>query len=246
MAGILKKFFSGVKKSNSHPFCSAVIAAAGSSNRMNGENKLFAQLGGVPVIAHTMLAFQNSPLIDEIIIVTREDSIVPIADLCASYKITKATKIVVGGKERNESVQIGTMEVSPDSEYIAVQDGARPLVTEDIIEGAVKAAYQFNAAAPAVPVTDTIKVSKNNIIIRTIDRDSIVAVQTPQVFKTEILKAALKNAHDKNLKITDDCGAVEALGVHVALSAGSQENIKITTPIDILVAEAILEKRGKI
>lgn len=245
MANILKKLFSGVRKSNSHPFCSVIIAAAGSSNRMNGENKLFAELDGIPVIVHTMLAFQNSPLIDEIIIVTREDSIVTIADMCAGYKITKATKIVVGGKERNESVQIGAMEVSPYSEYIAVQDGARPLVTKEIIDDAVRKAYQFQAAAPAIPVSDTIKVADNNMIVKTLDRDTLVAVQTPQVFKAEILKAALKNAHDKNIKITDDCGAVEALGVNIALSIGSHENIKITTPIDIVVAESILEARNR-
>ena len=246
MAGILKKLFKTAYDESGHPFCSAIIAAAGSSSRMDGDDKLFIELGGVPIIARTMLRLQESELIDEIIIVTREKSIVPIADLAADYRITKATKILCGGNERSDSVLIGTMEASRLAEYIAVHDGARPLVTRDIIDDTVRAAYKTNAAAPAVPVTDTIKVAKDGVILSTLYRTSLMAVQTPQVFSADILKAALKNVVDKGLTITDDCSAVEQLGMTVALTAGSFENIKVTTPVDVSIAEAILERRGEL
>ncbi|MGM9522068.1 MAG: 2-C-methyl-D-erythritol 4-phosphate cytidylyltransferase [Oscillospiraceae bacterium] len=244
MSGLFNRLFKSFRDSENRPFCTAIVAAAGSSSRMGGEDKLFAELDGIPVIAHTLMQLQESAYINEIVVVTQEKSIVPIADICAAYGIDKATKIVCGGSERLDSVLIGTLEASSEAEFLAVQDGARPLVTQEVISAAMEAAYKGNAAAPAVPVSDTIKTAENGFVTSTPDRSKLFAVQTPQVFRTEILKAALQNAKDKGLSVTDDCSAVEALGVAVALSTGSHENIKITTPVDITVAEAILDARG--
>lgn len=225
------------------PFCTAVIAAAGSSTRMGGENKILADLNGVPVLARTLTVFQNADCIHEIVIVTREDSIVPIADICADYGISKATKIVCGGAERIDSVMIGVGEASDEAVLIAVQDGARPLVTEEIIAEAVNEAYKYKAAAPAVPVNDTVKVAHGGTVESTLDRSALYAVQTPQVFDTALIKAALANAKAKGIAVTDDCSAVEALGAAVRLTKGSYENIKLTTVVDYAVAEGIIKRR---
>lgn len=228
---------------NKHPYCTAIVAAGGSSERMEGEDKLFAELEGIPVIARSLMALQGSEYIHEIIVVTREESIVPVADLCAEFEITKATKILCGGQERLDSVLTGVLEVPAGAEYIAVHDGARPLVTQEIIEDAFDKAYGYNAAAPAIPVNDTVKVASGGFVSDTPDRASLWQVQTPQVFRSEILKAALQNAKDKALPVTDDCSAVEHIGVHPALSRGSFENIKITRPLDLEIAAAILRER---
>ncbi len=227
------------------PFGTVIIAAAGASERMGGEDKIFAELGGLPVLGWSLRAFQESPYVQEIVVVTRGESIVEAADLCVELEIAKATKVLCGGETRLESVLIGVNEASAKAEYIAVHDGARPLVSREVIDGAFRKAAQFTAAAPAVPVNDTVKMGENGFVTRTPERDSLFAVQTPQVFRADILKAALHNAKIKGLAVTDDCGAVEAIGVHPALSQGSFENIKITRPLDLKVAEAILEMRAE-
>ncbi len=228
---------------NQHPYAVAIVAAAGGSDRMEGEDKLFSELEGIPVIARSLMALQASDYIHEIIVVTREESIVPIADLCAEFEIAKATKMIRGGATRAESVIAGLQEVPKGVEYIAVHDGARPLVTQDVITDAFSKAYNYNAAAPAIPVNDTIKVSSDGFITETPDRSALFAVQTPQVFKAEILKAAFTNAKAAGGDVTDDCSAVERIGVRPALSRGSFENIKITRPIDLEMAALILKGR---
>ncbi len=228
---------------NKLPFGTAIVAAAGSSERMEGEDKLFADLCGLPVLGWSLRALEASPNVHEIIVVTREDSIVPTADLCAELEITKATKILCGGEDRLSSVLIGLAEASPDAEYIAVHDGARPLVTEEIVADAFSKAYKYNAACPGVPVNDTVKRVSDGFVTDTPDRSAVYAVQTPQVFSADVLKAALHNAKIKKLKITDDCGAAEAIGIKPAVSLGSYENIKITRPVDLKLAEAIIEAR---
>ncbi len=231
------------KKNVPRPFCSAVIAAAGSSRRMGGEDKIFSDQGGVPVLARTLKKKKKASCIHEIVVVTKEESIVAVADICAKYDITKATKVVCGGKERIDSVMIGVNEVSPNADLIAVADGARPLVTEEIISEAVNEASKSKAAAPAVPVNDTIKVAVNGNVERTLDRSKLFAVQTPQVFDSALLKGALVKAKASGTIVTDDCSAVEAMGVTVRLTKGSFENLKITTVSDLAVAEAILQRR---
>lgn len=242
--GIFGKLLSAYVKKERRPFCSAVIVAAGQSRRMGGEDKIFSDLCGLPVIVRTLMTFQSSEYIDEIIVVTRENSVSRIAELCETANISKVSKIVCGGDERIDSVLAGTAAASPSAELLAIHDGARPLVTPDIIEDTLKDATRFGAAAPAVKVHDTLKRAKNGIITETVDRSEIFAVQTPQVFRAPIIKAALQNAKKKALEVTDDCMAAEAMGVSIKLSQGSIENFKITTPKDLLAAAAVVEKRG--
>lgn len=225
------------------PFGTVIVAAAGASRRMDGEDKIFADLAGLPVLGWSLKELQACPNVSEIIVVTRGDSIVTAADLCAELEITKATKILCGGEDRLDSVLIGVNESSKNAEYIAVHDGARPFLTQEIIVEAFRGAYKHTAAAPAVPVNDTVKLAENGFVTETPDRAKLYAVQTPQVFRADILKAALYNARSKKLPVTDDCGAAEAIGVRPALTKGSQENIKITRPLDMTLARAIAEAR---
>ncbi len=231
------------RKAQSRVFCTAVIVAAGSSARM-GFDKLMAPLCGVPVIVHTLRAFENCERVDEIIVVTQSDKIVDIAGLCKVHGISKATKILVGGETRVHSSLAGVSEADKRAKVIAIHDGARPLVTPEIISAAVHEAVLKRAAAPAIPVRDTIKSAENGVVTATPDRASLFAVQTPQIFDADIIKAALTDAVVKGLAVTDDCAAAEAMGIKIRLTGGSDENIKITTPVDLLTAEGILRKRG--
>ena len=223
--------------------CSAVVVAAGSSTRM-GTNKLMLTLGGIPVIVRTLKAVEAAPSVDEIILVTREDMMVPLSQLCQEFALTKVTKVIRGGKTRTESVRLGTLEASGDAQVIAIHDGARPLVTTEVIENAIAQALESGAAAPAVPVKDTIKtVAEDGAVTGTPDRSTLRAVQTPQVFEADLLKAALQSALENEVPVTDDCSAVERLGKVVYLIDGNEENLKITTPVDLVIAEAILAER---
>ena len=232
-------------KKNARPFCSAVVAAGGASLRMGGVNKLFEPMLGEPVLVHTIRVLEDSPEIDEIVVSAREEDIVPISGFCKEYGFEKVTKIVRGGDTRCKSVYNGALAVSEMAELIAVHDGARPLVTEDIIRRVVRAAASSKAAAPAIPVSDTVKIVRRGAVVTTPDRSELYAVQTPQVFAAVLLKGALANALEKNLCITDDCMAAEALGIAVTVTEGSPENLKITTPPDLVAAEAILRERSE-
>lgn len=231
------------RKAQSRVFCTAVIVAAGSSARM-GFDKLMAPLCGAPVLVHTLRAFEKCERVDEIIVVTQSEKIVDIAALCKDHGISKATKILVGGETRVHSSLAGTSEADKRAKVIAIHDGARPLVTPEIISAAVHEAVLHRAAAPAIPVRDTIKSAENGVVTATPDRASLFAVQTPQIFDADLIKAALTDAVQKGLAVTDDCAAAEAMGVKIRLTSGSDENIKITTPVDLLTAEGILRKRG--
>ena len=242
MLGFLKRLFAGPEEQR--PFCSAILAAGGFSSRMGGENKLFASVGGMPVLARSVLALAGSPLVDEIVTAVREEDLLAAADLCKAYGLEKPLKIVVGGATRLESVMAALLECSDQAQLVAVHDGARPLVTREIIDRTIEKAQEAYAAAPAVPVKDTIKVAENGIVLETPDRSKLFSVQTPQVFDRSLLSAALQAAKDAGTTVTDDCSAVERLGKEVYLTEGSYENIKITTPEDLALAEAILERRG--
>lgn len=226
-----------------HPYCSALIAAAGSSQRMEGENKLLLPLGGKPVIAHTLQAMDAAPSINEIIIAAREEDLLRFAELCKTYGITKPVKVITGGKTRTESVLRAAMEANKDADLLAVHDGARPFATPELIDSVVEAARVNFAAAPAIPVKDTVKVAIDGVVRETPDRSMLYAVQTPQVFDAQLLRAALQSAVDADVALTDDCSAVERLGKEIYLTEGIEENIKITTPLDMFLAEAILERR---
>lgn len=245
MSGLLSKLFKASNRGkDERPFCSAIIVAAGSGARMNGINKLFVQIDGEPVLVHALRAFEINPGVDEIIIVARPGEIADISMLVKDFDISKVTKIIRGGEKRQDSVYIGLMEVSKNSQLAAIHDGARPLVTQEVIDDAIRTAAHFNAAAPGVPLKDTVKVVKSGEVANTPDRTSLYAIQTPQVFKTDIIKAALTDAIRSKAEITDDCMAVERLGLAVKITCGDYENIKITTPSDIFAADAILRARS--
>ena len=243
MFGWAKRFFGGKKEENVC-FCSAIIPAAGSSSRMGGENKLFATIGGVPVLVRTLMALSQSDRVDELVVATREEDLLTVADLCRAYEIAKPLKIVVGGDSRAESVMSALQECSPEATLVAIHDAARPLVTREIIDAVIEKAEECYAAAPAVGVKDTIKIVENGVVKETPDRTTLFAVQTPQAFDKDLLTGALRAALDRGLPITDDCSAVELLGKEVYLTQGSYENIKITTPEDLPVAETIWENRS--
>lgn len=226
------------------PRCAALVAAAGSSSRMGGVNKLLEPLDGVPVLIRTLTALQQAAQVDEIVIAAREEDLVEISRLCHTYGISKCTKVVRGGESRAHSVLLAALEASGDTELLAVQDGARPLVTPELIDQVITAAARCGAAAPAVPVKDTVKaVGEDGAVERTLERSALRAVQTPQVFEADLLKAALQAALEGGIPVTDDCSAVERLGKVVFLVEGDEENLKITTPVDLILAEAILQAR---
>ena len=240
MLPFLKKYREGRR-----PRCAALVAAAGSSTRMGGgTNKLLLPLDGIPVLIRTLDALQRAERVDEIIVATREDELVEIAQLCHTYGITKCKKVVRGGESRAHSVMLAALEADKSMELLAVQDGARPLVTPELIDSVIAAAARCGAAAPAVPVKDTINcVREDGAVAQTLDRSALRAVQTPQVFTADVLKAALQSVLEQGIEVTDDCGAVEWLGKVVFLTEGEETNLKITTPADLVLAEAILKDR---
>ena len=240
---LFSKLFGKKENKADHPFCSVIVAAAGSSRRMEGQNKLMLPLDGIPVLARTLLALDGSRLIDEIVVAVREEDLLPTGGLCRLYGVTKPVKIVRGGESRLDSVLAAAMECREDAAFLAVHDGARPLADPELIDRVVALAHRTNAAALAVPVKDTIKVVRDGRVESTPDRALLRAVQTPQVFDAQLLRAALQSAQTLGAEITDDCSAVERLGKEVYLTEGSYENIKITTPEDMLLACELLRRR---
>ncbi len=236
----ISKFTKAMRKALPLKSCGAVIVAAGTASRMGGIDKVMAPLGGEPMIVRTVRTFQNCDCIKEIIVVTREDLVVPIADLCHGFEKVRA--VIVGGSSRQESVKRGLSVLSDNMKLAAIQDGARPLVTEAVIDRTVRAAHSYAAAAPSVAVKDTIKVVRGGIVAETPDRQELQAVQTPQVFDRDLLAAALAEAEKKGAAVTDDCSAVELLGMSVRMVEGDERNIKVTTPLDLKIAEILLEE----
>ena len=222
-------------------YCGAVIVAAGTASRMGGIDKVMASLGGEPMIVRTVRAFQECDAIREIVIVTREDLLQPVMGLCERFDKVKA--VVIGGKDRPESVQAGLGALSKKVRLAAIQDGARPLITWQVIDRTVRAANSYGAAAPGIPVKDTVKVVKGGVVMATPDRSKLQAIQTPQVFDIDLLRGALKKARDEGAVITDDCSAVENMGMSVKIVEGDERNIKVTTPMDLRIAQLLLEER---
>ena len=220
--------------------CGAVIVAAGTASRMGGIDKVMAPIKGEPMILRTVRNFQNCDAISEIVIVTRPDLIVPITNLCKN--MGKVTAVVAGGNSRQESVNLGLNALGDKVKLVAVHDGARPLITWQVIDRVVRAANTYGAAAPAVPVKDTIKVVEGYVVKNTPDRATLRAVQTPQVFDYDMLRGALKKAELDGAQVTDDCSAVERIGLTVKIVEGDERNIKVTTPMDLKIAEMLLEE----
>lgn len=238
MAGLLSRLFH--KKGTPPIRCAAVVPAAGSSTRMAGRDKILLPLGDQPVLVHTLRALELCPHITEIVVVTRRDLIVPIGQLCRDCGFQKVTKVIPGGETRTQSVLNGLGEVSKEAELIAIHDGARPLVSQAVLDAVITRASQCGAAAPAVPVKDTIKRAKDGVVEATLDRSELFAIQTPQVFQADLIRTALTRAVEEGAELTDDCGAVERLGIGVVLTQGDYRNLKVTTPEDMAMAEALL------
>ena len=220
--------------------CGAVIVAAGTASRMGGIDKVMAQLKGEPMIVRTVRTFQNCDAISEIVIVTRPDLILPITEL--TREMPKVKAVVAGGKSRQESVNLGLNALSSKVKLAAIQDGARPLITWQVIDRVVRAAHTHGAAIPCVPVKDTIKGGNGGLVQETPDRATLFAAQTPQVFDFDLLRGALKKAEQDGYAVTDDASAVEYLGMNVKIVEGDERNIKVTTPMDLKIAEMLLEE----
>ena len=218
---------------------SAVIVAAGKSTRMEGVDKIFAPLGGEPLLVSSVKVFEKCSRISEIILVLSEENCAQGKLVCEMHGFKKVKAIVPGGKERSESSYIGVQAADKNSKYIIIHDGARPFVTEQMIVDSLDAAVKRGAAAVGVPVTSTIKKVKDGLISDTVDRSDLYEIQTPQVFRSDVIKAALKAAMNKKLAITDDCMAVEAIGLSPKIVLGTKDNIKITVREDLVIANAI-------
>ena len=242
MTGLLARLFG--RKRDRGPVCAAVVAAAGSSTRMGGQDKLLLPLGEQPVLARTLRALEACPRISEIVVVTRRENIVPIGQLCRDFGLEKVTKVLRGGASRLESVLLGVREVPTEVKWIAVHDGARPFVTPELVERVLDRAVECGAAAPAVPVKDTVKRARDGRVEETLERQTLFAVQTPQIFDADLIRGALQKAQDDHAPVTDDCSAVERMGAAVYLVQGDDCNLKITTPSDLLLAEGILNGRA--
>ncbi len=236
----ISKYTKQARKALKLRCCGAVIVAAGTASRMGGIDKVMAPLAGEPMIVRTVRAFQQCDAIREIIVVTRQELLVPIMDLCHDFDKVKA--VITGGSSRQESVGKGLNALSDQVKLAAIHDGARPLISWQVIDRTVRAANSYGAAAPAIPVKDTIKVVTGGIVESTPDRSRLQAVQTPQVFDIDLLKGALEKAAEDGAAVTDDCSAVERLGMSVKIVEGDERNIKVTTPLDLKIAELFWEE----
>lgn len=242
-ADFLKKIAGKFAKKDEQPFCSAVVLAAGGSIRM-GSDKILARLEELPVLARALKPFQESACIQEIVVVTTAEKLQEVTELCREYNIGKVTKVVTGGKTRAESALTGVSEVSTRATLIAIHDGARPLVSEDLIRRTVEAAEKRYAAVPAIRSTDTLKTAgEDGAIIGSVDRNITWRIQTPQVFKADLIKGALTKAMKLGLPLTDDSSAMDLLGITTYIVEGDEENIKLTRPLDLMLASAILRDR---
>lgn len=217
-----------------------IVVAGGSSTRM-GQNKLLMNVGGLPVLVRSLKVFQQCNAVSNIILVASEKTVLEYQKLCDDYMLTKVSDIVEGGSNRQESVLNGINCLKADDEFVLIHDGARPLVTNDIIDRVIGGLFDFSAVAPAVKVKDTIKqIDQNGVVIKTVKRDDLVQVQTPQGVRVREYLSAIEG---KDLSLfTDDVSIFEAAGERVLTVEGDYKNIKITTPEDVTVAEAFLKE----
>ncbi len=219
---------------------SAILVCAGNASRMGGINKILMPLGNSNVVGHSMLAFEQCPDIVEIIVVTKLEYFREIQETADRLGITKLTTLTEGGATRQQSVLRGLRKISKESQYIAIHDGARPLVKPAHISKVIRDASVFGGATLGVPVKDTIKVVDDGLITDTPHRPSLYITQTPQVFRKRLYFEAVDFAEEHGLDFTDDCQLVEAIGGKVYMTVGDYTNIKITTPEDRAIAEVLL------
>ncbi|MGQ9608512.1 MAG: 2-C-methyl-D-erythritol 4-phosphate cytidylyltransferase [bacterium] len=226
---------------------STIIPSAGYGERMGGVKKPYILLDGKPILSHTLKVFQKCPLIDDISIVVAAGDEQKCLDEVLSYGNEKVSQVIAGGSTRQESVFNALKSLSPDTDLVIIHDCVRPFITNEIISASLDSAVRWGAAIVAVPVKDTIKESDDNLFVsNTLNRQRLWSIQTPQVFKYEIIFHAHLLARERNIQATDDASLVEMLGnCKVRLVMGNYENIKITTPFDLIVASAILKTKSK-
>lgn len=225
-------------------FTSAIIVAAGNASRMGGDvPKQFMELCGAPVIVRTLLAYEQSRSIHEIIVVCRDGDEEKYTEFKEKYSLSKLSKIVIGDNTRQLSVIKGLEAVSDKADFVAVADGARCLTTPEMINEVARQAYRYDAAIAATRASDTVKRVSKGFITETVPRDEVWLAQTPQIFKINLYRAAAYNALEVGRQATDDSSLVEAIGRSVFAVECGKENIKLTTPDDIIHAEAILKSR---
>ena len=251
MKNIIKKTANAVRAAGGVPrpedyFCSAIIVAAGSGTRMGStRTKQMTELCGKPVVVHTLLAFQACEAVKEIIVVAREDELGAYAEFEKTYGLTKLRQVVPGGATRQESVMLGTKCLSYRSEYVAIHDGARCLITPDEITEVLRQACIYGAAAAAEMMTDTVKrCDDRGFVTETVDRSALMRAQTPQCFKTSLYLASAYTAERDGFEATDDCSVAEHAGFPVRMVDCGRTNMKITTPEDLVIARALLTSRN--
>jgi 2-C-methyl-D-erythritol 4-phosphate cytidylyltransferase len=222
-----------------------IIAAAGQGKRMaRGTNKVFISLNNRPLITHTLDVFEACPDIDDIIVVVGKEDIQQMRSIIDTYRYRKIKDVVQGGTERQHSIANALKKIPADAQLVLIHDGARPLITEEVIHRVLLASQKTGAAIVAVPVKDTIKtVNIEGFVVETLDRTTLWAVQTPQAFNRDIIEQAYRLAEEEGFIATDDAGLVERTGIKIGLIMGDYNNLKVTTPEDLIVAEAIIRGR---
>ncbi len=228
----------------------AIILAAGRGTRMQaGMNKQYLLLKGKPILAYTLEAFERNSLIDDIILVIhKDDKNICKENIIDKYRFRKVSQLIDGGKERQESVYNGLLNINicDGSDIVIIHDGARPLITQEVINRCINGAKDHGASSAGVPIKETIKIIKGDKFVNyTPNRESVWITQTPQAFKFNLIKQAHVFAIDKQIQGTDDAMLVENIGKDIKMIEGDYENIKITTPDDLLMAEAILKYKKK-
>jgi len=224
------------------PECAAIVVAAGSSQRMEGIDKLTADLGGSPLLLWCLRALEASETVSGIYLVVAPERVVEFAALAANAQLSKLRQVLAGGKTRTESVMAGLKALPKTAHLVAIHDAARPLVTPQLIDRAVRAAALDGAAAPGIPVKDTIKRCEGDCAIETPDRAALTAIQTPQCFDRDLLVGALQKAQQDKLTLTDDCSALEHMGMRIRVTKGDERNFKVTTPLDLQIAQMLVQE----
>ncbi len=225
---------------------SVIIVGAGQSSRM-GANKMLLEIGSMTVFERTVLAFEESELTDEIIVVSSKENLVHYREIVKEKLLSKVTAIVIGGDTRSESVRMGLAACANDAQIIAVHDGARPLIKSESIDKIIEMAREYGAAAAAVKLQDTVKqLDENGFAVSTLPRERVVRIQTPQAFKRDIIFRAYEKAAEDGFDGTDDCAVAERMGVRTKLLYLPYLNIKLTEPADVTIARAVLVERGKL
>jgi 2-C-methyl-D-erythritol 4-phosphate cytidylyltransferase len=220
----------------------AIIVAAGQGSRMGGERaKQFLELAGIPIIVHTIRAFEQCEAVNEIVVVLTASEAAGFLELAGKYGLRKLARVVPGGLTRAESVRNGLQAVRPaTAEIVVIHDGVRPFVTSSEITATINAAHENGAAILVAPVTDTIKEVNGEQVVATLDRSKLRRALTPQCFRYLLLRQAYENADVNDPSLTDESVLMERLGIKVAIVEGSHRNIKITTPDDLIIAETLI------